>query len=251
MNLSEVIFTMKFEYALQGMHCQSCVKKIEDAFKSQDYTNVSVSLHPQQLSFESEKEPDKMSVQTVLSSAGAYTLQNEITNAAILPAEHETDQEDFTPLLVVVGFISGGVLLRALLSGNFAVHTLMINFMGSFFAVFAMFKLFNISAFADAFSSYDLIAMRSRTYALCYPFIELLLGVSYFTEVNLSLLNTVTLLLMVVGGIGVYKALKRKSKIQCACLGTAFKLPMTKVTLIEDFGMALMAFIMLITAPVL
>jgi hypothetical protein len=35
--------------------------------------------------------------------------------------------------------------------------------------------------------------------------------------------------------------LLRKSKIQCACLGTFFKLPMTQVTLFEDLLMVGMA----------
>ncbi len=41
------------------------------------------------------------------------------------------------------------------------------------------------------------------------------------------------------------QALLQKRTIQCACLGTALKLPMTKVTLGEDLLMGLMALGML------
>ena len=38
-----------------------------------------------------------------------------------------------------------------------------------------------------------------------------------------------------------YKATFAKQTIQCACLGTVFKLPMSVVTIIENLGMAAMA----------
>jgi hypothetical protein len=37
-----------------------------------------------------------------------------------------------------------------------------------------------------------------------------------------------------------------KTKIQCACLGTVFQLPMSTVTIVEDVGMVLMAAFMLL-----
>jgi hypothetical protein len=52
---------------------------------------------------------------------------------------------------------------------------------------------------------------------------------------------------MVVGAIGVLKALLDKRAIRCACLGTALNLPMTTITLVEDLGMAAMAAVMLLT----
>jgi len=57
--------------------------------------------------------------------------------------------------------------------------------------------------------------------------------------------NIITLTLMLIGAIGVLKALLDKRAIRCACLGTALNLPMTKVTLVEDLTMALMAIVML------
>jgi hypothetical protein len=45
--------------------------------------------------------------------------------------------------------------------------------------------------------------------------------------------------------LGVIKAVANKTQIQCACLGTVFKLPMSTVTIVEDVGMVLMAVLML------
>jgi hypothetical protein len=45
--------------------------------------------------------------------------------------------------------------------------------------------------------------------------------------------------------IGVTKTLLDKKSIQCACLGTALKLPMTQATFIENAIMLVMAFWML------
>ena len=118
--------------------------------------------------------------------------------------------------------------------------------MGAFFIVFSLFKLLNLSGFADAYSTYDILAARYRIYGLTYPFIELLLGIAYFTGFAPLATNTFTFVLMLVGSIGVFKALRTKRRFQCACLGTALKLPMTKVTLVEDLTMGAMALIMLL-----
>ena len=45
---------------------------------------------------------------------------------------------------------------------------------------------------------------------------------------------------------GVIKALFQKSQIQCACLGTALKLPMTEATLIENVIMLTMSSLLLL-----
>ena len=44
--------------------------------------------------------------------------------------------------------------------------------------------------------------------------------------------------------IGVLQAVLNKKKIQCACLGAVFKLPMSTITIIEDALMILMSGIM-------
>jgi len=76
--------------------------------------------------------------------------------------------------------------------------------------------------------------------------VELALGVAYRLGFALMVTNIITLVVMLIGAVGVLKALLDKRRIRCACLGTALNLPMTKVTLVEDLTMAAMAAAMLL-----
>lgn len=118
------------------------------------------------------------------------------------------------------------------------------DFMGFFLVVFAMLKLFDLPGFADGFQKYDLVAKRARPYALLYPFIELALGLAYLARWRLDLVYPVTVLVMTVGAVGVILALKRGLDLECACMGTTLKVPLSTVALVEDIGMAAMALVM-------
>jgi hypothetical protein len=122
----------------------------------------------------------------------------------------------------------------------------MMYMMAYFFLVFGLFKITNLQGFADAYTTYDILAQRSKTYALSYPFIEIALGVLYFFSLGGLYRDIFTLILMTIGTIGVWKALQKKDDIPCACLGTVFSVPMTKVTLFENLFMALMALYMVL-----
>lgn len=106
-------------------------------------------------------------------------------------------------------------------------------------------KSLDVNAFADAYSGYDLLARRWRGWGLVYPFVELMLGIAYLSHFNPVLTNWVTIIVMGFSSIGVVRAVASKTQIQCACLGTVFKLPMSTVTIVEDVGMLLMAALML------
>ena len=155
------------------------------------------------------------------------------------------DEPNFTPLVLILLGIAVLSAAKYFLTGGSGIRDAMIDFMGMFFVIFGGFKLLDVKGFADAYATYDLIARKSRIYALAYPFIEVALGVAFLGRWNVRPMNWVTLIIMSVGSVGVAKALAKKQKIQCACLGTKIKLPMTKVTLIEDVTMALMALVML------
>lgn len=117
--------------------------------------------------------------------------------------------------------------------------------MGFFFLGFAFFKLLDISRFADAFATYDIVARRSRAYALAYPWLELTLGLLFVTRTTPVIANALTLGVMLVGLVGVVGAVRSGRKVQCACLGTAFNLPMSAITIFENTAMAGMAVLML------
>ncbi len=229
------------------MTCDSCVHKITEGLSRSGYKNISVTLHPPQGGVSSDREIKIEEIQKIVTSVGNYqvTELNSQAQPTFVSSEVETSKDSLMPVFVIAGYLVGGVLLRAYLSENFSLHTLMINFMGGFFIVFSMFKFFNLNGFAEAYATYDVVAMKSKFYARAYPFIELALGVSYFIFADLFYVNLITLVLMAIGTIGVVNSLRAKRNFQCACLGTALKLPMTKVTLIEDLLMGLMAFIMI------
>ena len=93
---------------------------------------------------------------------------------------------------------------------------------------------------------YDLLAMRSKIYGFIYPFIELTLGLAYLLAFEPRITNTTTVVIMGFSSLGVIRAVIKKQKIRCACLGTVFELPMSTITIIEDLLMAGMAAWMLI-----
>ena len=237
-------FKFMNEFNISGMKCQSCVDKVTDALKTEGYTNFAVTLSPPKVRFETERSVSVAELGKVLLKAGDYSLH--ASSSGEITSHQETNgEESLLPLFVILSYIAGAVLLIAYLSSDFSVHALMNSFMGTFLVVFSMFKLLNLVGFADAYSTYDVIASRFRTYGLIYPFIELVLGVAYFLGYEPIIVNSITLLIMSIGSLGVYRALKSKRRLQCACLGTALKLPMTKVTLVEDLAMGLMALVMI------
>lgn len=121
------------------------------------------------------------------------------------------------------------------------------SFMGTFFLVFALFKLAQLKEFAYGFQSYDLIAKRSLAYSFAYPFIQLSIGLQYLFGINAIILDVFVLVLSLVSGAGVLNSLIKKQAVHCVCLGNVIKLPLSTISFVEDFGMALMAAAMIIT----
>ena len=135
---------------------------------------------------------------------------------------------------------------QVLTSRNIRSGHVMNHFMGGFFLIFSFFKLLDLQAFAEAYRRYDILARRFPAYGWVYPFLELTLGMGYFSQGYPTILNAATLILMSLSSLGVAQSLLQGKKIECACLGTFFKLPMSQLTLFEDLVMAAMALICLI-----
>lgn len=154
--------------------------------------------------------------------------------------------KDFLPLIVLLALITALTLAKLFILGPADLHAFMTAFMGFFFVIFGGFKIANLTKFAEAYSMYDLIAKRSRVYALAYPFIELALGASYLLGWYPMITNLITLVIMTISAAGVGYTLSQGQHVVCACLGALFKIPMTYVTLAEDLLMAAMALIMLV-----
>lgn len=92
---------------------------------------------------------------------------------------------------------------------------------------------------------YDVLAKQIPVWAYLYVFIELSLGIAFLINFNPILTNSITVIVMSISIIGVLQSVLNKEKIQCACLGAVFNLPMSTVTIIEDALMIAMSGIML------
>ena len=235
-----------------NMRCQSCLSKVGAALDaspavlhwSADLADARKTVTAQLVS----PQPVE-SLTRIIAEAGfvAGPLEDSLP-AKAQPQSQAPEPEKppfrlatYKPLLLVIGYVVGFSLVMCWATGTWTTAALMRYFMGGFFLGFAFFKLLDISAFADAFATYDIVAKRSRLYALSYPFLEFGLGTAYVLGFAPQPVNMVTAAVMAVGLVGVIAAVRKKQAIQCACLGTAFNLPMSVVTIIENSAMLAMA----------
>ncbi len=123
---------------------------------------------------------------------------------------------------------------------------LMRVFMGLFFVIFALFKFIDLRGFAKAFAKYDLPTQKCPAYGFIYPFIELGLGLCYLANIAPVPVQILTVIVMLIAGAGVAKAMQAKTPLLCACLGTFLKVKLSTISIIENFGMAAMAAVMLL-----
>ena len=149
---------------------------------------------------------------------------------------------DYVPLLVIVALtLLAACAKQIAYPGAWNWMAWMHDFMGFFLVVFAMFKFFDLPGFADGFQMYDLLARPLRPYAYVYPLLELGLGLGYLSRWQPALIYGATVGLMIFGALGVLNALRKGLDLECACMGTVLKVPLSTVALVEDLGMALMA----------
>jgi hypothetical protein len=156
--------------------------------------------------------------------------------------------KDYVPLAIIVGLIlmtSLVLALRDFQTGNFSISLSLSYFMIGFFIVFAGFKLIDLKGFAEGYSTYDILARKVFAYGYVYPFIELSFGLAMILYPSSMPLLLAEVIVMGFSGIGVTIKLAKREKFQCVCLGTFLKVPLTKVTVLEDFGMVALALVML------
>ena len=228
-----------------NLRCQACVATIKPLFDGDPTIkrwSADTSNSDKVLTVEGDAV-DPQHVAQLLEAAGYQSLGEVIAPNPPTLAEPPVS---YFPLLLILAYLVGAIGLIEWTLGGFDLTRAMMHFMAGFFLVFSFFKLLNLSAFADSYAMYDIVARRSRAYALAYPFIELALGLAYLVPANSVVTNLVTLVVMGVSAVGVVQSLFSKQKIRCACLGAVFNLPMSFVTLVEDGLMIAMAAWMLI-----
>ena len=165
-------------------------------------------------------------------------------------AESNPVQNSYQPLVIIIALItlvSFAATIQQTSLEAFGFRNLLSNFMAGFFIVFSGFKLIDLEGFTQGYSTYDLLAKRWFAYGYIYPFIELSFGLAMILNIFSREILWAEALIMAFSGLGVAIKVAKGEKFQCACLGTFLKVPLTKVTLIEDFGMSILALILLLT----
>lgn len=235
---------MQHTYTITGMTCQGCAKKIEKALaKIESMTQIAVDLEKKELMLTMKDHVMLDELNKALEPLKKYKihLQNDQIMNDPLP---EKGLKTYWPLILVALYIVLGTLYLAWLKGDYSWMEWMPDFMGLFFLSFAFFKLLDLKGFAASYLSYDLPTKLWPTWGYIYPFVEVMLGGFYLFGLWPIWTNLITFLVMGVSIVGVIRSVVKKRKIQCACLGTGFNLPMSTVTIVEDTLMILMAGVM-------
>lgn len=157
--------------------------------------------------------------------------------------------KSYIPLITIISVIlltTIALTLKDVSDGAALLEKSISYFMIGFFLVFATFKLMDLKGFAHGYQTYDLLASRVPRYGYIYPFIELFFGLGMILMPLSTGLLVAEIVVMLFSGLGVAIKIAKKEEFMCACLGTFLKIPLTKVTLVEDFGMAALGIGMLL-----
>ncbi|MEC3905574.1 MauE/DoxX family redox-associated membrane protein [Tamlana sp. 2201CG12-4] len=236
---------MKHTYKITGMTCNGCKASVEKNLNAlPDVIKASVSLESSEAIIEMSHHIEIETLQNALSDKYSIIEKNVFNPVHETIVASKSDLQQLFPLFLIFGYITiASVLLNI---KPWDTTRFMLDFMGLFYIVFSFFKLLDLKGFPESFRMYDPLAKAVPAYARIYPFIEVVLGLMFLMRFEIPIALMATLIILGITTIGVTKALLNKKTIQCACLGTALKLPMTKATFIENSIMIIMAVIMLI-----
>lgn len=237
---------MTHTYKVTGMTCSSCEAKVKSNLLSlSDVTSAVVSKDNNTATITMDKH---INLNTLQEALGGEKSKYQIVATQHNEAAEQTMSwiETYKPILLIFGYIIVCSLVVQFFNGIFNTMQLMQHFMAGFFLVFSFFKLLNIKGFAQSYAMYDVVAKRFTAWGYIYALIELGLGIAFLINYQPLITNWVTLVVMSISIIGVLQSVLNKKKIQCACLGDVFKLPMSTVTIIEDALMIAMSGFMLL-----
>lgn len=233
---------MKQSIHISGMTCKICLEKVTKSLYSiQGIKDLKIDLESGNVNMEVSDELPLNQIAEVLSPKYKPSFIDQTKKKISVTIPSKT-KELFPLFLIFTYLIVGSILIQ---KDNFSIPSLMLDFMGLFFIVFSFFKFLDYGGFAIAFAKYDPIAKRIIYYGNIYPFIETILGIMFLIRWQLIIALITTSVVLSLTTIGVIYNLFNNNKIDCACLGTALKLPMTKATLIENILMLVMSISMI------
>ena len=249
---------MTLTYTISGMTCEGCAAKVKSAFlKHPDVLSVTVSHQEGTAKAQAGQKPDRNKLDKLLANAGEYHITSvaesgEQSVEADSPISNGSGKDTtsnwdiYKPLVLIFLFVSGIAAIASYEGQYFSWHAWMRYFMAGFFFVFSFFKFLDLKGFANSYAMYDLLARQWKGYGYVYPFLELGLGILYLTALHLPATHVATIVIMGFSSVGVIRNMLSPNQVQCACLGTIFKLPLGRVTLVEDLLMIVMAGVMLL-----
>lgn len=234
---------MKHTYSITGMTCGSCEAKVKSELLSlENVTEAQISKDTNSAILTMNKHIALPVLQNVLSAKYQILEFDQ-------PKEEEQIKswiDTYKPILLIFIYLTGITLSIQIAKNQFDTMQWMSQFMAGFFITFSFFKMLNLSAFADSYAMYDVVAKQFKPWGFIYPFVELGLGVAFLIQFQPFATNLFTFIVMTISIIGVLQSVLNKKKIQCACLGAIFNLPMSTVTIIEDGIMIAMSGFMFI-----
>ncbi|MBP6333975.1 MAG: cation transporter [Bacteroidia bacterium] len=237
---------MKHTYQLTGMTCSSCESKVKTALLAlKDVEAVEVSREKEAAFITMRKHIPIADIQIALGRLDEKYKIADVNENEIV-SQTRTWFDTYKPILLIFSFITFISVVSSFHEGSIDSMDFMRVFMAGFFLTFSFFKLLNLKGFAESYMMYDVLARKIPAWAYIYAFVELALGIAYTINFNPFITNLTTVLVMSVSIVGVLQSVLNKKKIQCACLGAIFNLPMSTVTIIEDGLMIVMSIAMII-----
>lgn len=245
---------MTHTYKVSGMTCDGCSAKVSYLLKQlPDVTDVQIDLVNGEADVTMSKHITTPELQNALKDYPKYQL-SEADSHHSKPEknifgeqaeEKRTWIATYKPIVLIFSYISTLSLIVSLSNNSFEGMTFMRIFMAGFFLTFSFFKMLDLKGFANSYAMYDIVAKKFNSWGYIYAFLELALGLAFALDFEPVFTNAFTAVLMSVSLIGVLQSVLNKKKIQCACLGAVFNLPMSTVTIIEDGLMIAMSIGML------
>lgn len=237
---------MTHTYNLTGMTCGSCEAKVKSALLMvENISNVEVSKDTNTATITMDKHISLSNLQTALGGKESKYQISAIQHSETVE-QTKSWLETYKPILLIFAYLTGITLLVQLKNETFDPMEAMRYFMAGFFLVFSFFKLLNLKGFAESYIMYDVLAKKIPIWAYIYVFVELGLGIAYLINFNPIITNSIAFVVMSISIVGVLQSVLNKQKIQCACLGAVFNLPMSSVTIIEDALMIVMSACMIV-----
>jgi len=237
---------MTHTYQLTGMTCGGCENKVKsNLLVLPDVTSVEVSKDTNSATINMDKH---IGLDTFQQALGGTESKYQISAAHHSETLEEAKSwaETYKPILLIFGYVTAISIVVSWQSTGINFMVFMRIFMAGFFLTFSFFKMLSLKAFAESYAMYDIVAKKFNAWGYIYAFIELGLGLSFALNLSPVVVNWVTLIVMTISILGVLESVLNKKKIQCACLGAVFNLPMSTVTIVEDAIMIAMSAAMLI-----